>query len=76
MLHDGKVPTEADDPSGDFFFAADTGGERIQVDLGRACEFKQVASHCQKPRTFSRSELRAVCRDCRGAGRALLFFKT
>jgi hypothetical protein len=51
VLHDGKVPTEADDPSANFFFAAGTGGGRLQADLGRACEIKQVNTYSWHPST-------------------------
>ena len=50
-LHDGKVPTEADEPAENFFFAAGTGGGRIQVDLGRARELKQVNTYSWHPTT-------------------------
>ena len=34
VLHNGRAPTWADDPSGGFFFAADTCGGRIQGGFG------------------------------------------
>ena len=50
-LHDGKVPTEADDPSENFFFAAGTSGGRLQVDLGRVSELKHVNTYSCHPST-------------------------
>ena len=44
-LHDGKLPVEADAPAENFFFAAGSGGGRIEVDLGRAVELKQINTY-------------------------------
>src|SRR5438046_2868708 len=41
-LHDGKLPTEEDQPAENFFFNAGTEGGRLAVDLGREIEIKQV----------------------------------
>ncbi len=43
VLHDGRVPTNEDQPSENFFFRAD--GGRIRVDLGRVIFVKQVGSY-------------------------------
>ncbi len=51
VLHDGKVPAEADSPSENFFFAASTAGGRLQVDLGRVIELKQVNTYSWHPST-------------------------
>ena len=48
-LHDGKVPTEADEPAENFFFGAGSMGGRIQADLGRTCEIKQVNTYSWHP---------------------------
>lgn len=45
VLHDGLVPSGADEPSKNFFFQAGSDGGRIQVDLGRAISVKQVGSY-------------------------------
>jgi hypothetical protein len=50
-LHDGKVPTEADAPADNFFFAAGTAGGRVQVDLGRVIELTQVNTYSWHPST-------------------------
>jgi Peptidase of plants and bacteria len=44
VLHDGRVPTEEDQPSENFFFRAGTDGGRIQIDLGSAISVKQVGT--------------------------------
>ena len=44
VLHDGRVPTEEDQSSENFFFRAGTDGGRIELDLGKVISVKQVAS--------------------------------
>jgi len=43
-LHDGKLPTEEDEPAENFFFNAGTEGGRLRVDLGKAIEPKKQSS--------------------------------
>ena len=50
-LHDGKLPTEEDQPSENFFFNAGTEGGRLSVDLGAALELKQVNTYSWHPNT-------------------------
>jgi Domain of Unknown Function (DUF1080)/Peptidase of plants and bacteria len=50
-LHDGKLPTEADEPEENFFFNAGTPGGRILIDLGTVTEVKQVNSYSWHPGT-------------------------
>ena len=45
VLHDGRVPSGDDQPANNFFFQADTDGGRIQVDLGRVVQVKQIGSY-------------------------------
>ncbi|MBP7052857.1 MAG: DUF1080 domain-containing protein [Phycisphaerae bacterium] len=49
VLHDGRVPTEADQPSANFFFNAGTDGGRLLVDLGSVIEIKQVNTYSWHP---------------------------
>jgi len=44
-LHDGRVPTEEDQPSECFFFSAGTDGGRLLVDLGSTTEVMQVNTY-------------------------------
>ncbi|MBE0536682.1 MAG: DUF1080 domain-containing protein, partial [Phycisphaerae bacterium] len=50
-LNDGKMPTDADQPGENFFFAAGTGGGRLLADLGAAVEIKQVNTYSWHPNT-------------------------
>jgi hypothetical protein len=45
VLHDGRVPSEEDEPSANFFFRAGTDGGRVQIDLGRVISVKQVGTY-------------------------------
>ena len=45
VLHDGKVPASADQPSKNFFFQAGSEGGRLLVDLGRTVPVKQICSY-------------------------------
>ena len=51
VLHDGKGPTEEDQPAENFFFNAGTEGGRIQVDLGKVIEVKEVNTYSWHPNT-------------------------
>ncbi len=44
-LQDGRLPTEEDQPAGNFFFNAGTDGGRILADLGSAIRIKQVNTY-------------------------------
>jgi hypothetical protein len=44
-LHDGKVPSEADQPSESFFFDAGTSGGRLLVDLGQLTAIDHVNTY-------------------------------
>jgi hypothetical protein len=49
VLHDGRVPTEEDQPAANFFFNAGTDGGRLLVDLGSAIDVKQVNTYSWHP---------------------------
>jgi hypothetical protein len=51
QLHDGKTPTEADEPDSNFFFNAGTEGGRIQIDLGKTTDVKHVNTYSWHPST-------------------------
>ncbi len=44
-LHDGKVPTDEDQPDASFFFEAGSAGGRLLVDLGKLIEIKQINTY-------------------------------
>jgi len=50
-LHDGKIPTEDDQPAENFFFNTGTDGGRILVDLGSIIAVKQVNTYSWHPDT-------------------------
>jgi hypothetical protein len=50
-LHDGKLPSEQDEPAENFFFNAGTEGGRILVDLGAARDVRQVNTYSWHPNT-------------------------
>ncbi len=49
VLGDGKVPTDEDQPGGNFFFTANTDGGRILVDLREAIAVQQVNTYSWHP---------------------------
>ena len=49
-LHDGRVPSEADEPAQNFFFANGSNGGRIQVDLGKPISIGAVHTYSWHPR--------------------------
>ena len=48
-LHDGKLPGDADQPEENFFFQAGADGGRLQLDLGRAINLRQVNTYSWHP---------------------------
>ena len=50
-LHNGRVPTDEDQPGENFFFAAGTDGGRILVDLGKPTDIKQINTYSWHPNT-------------------------
>lgn len=50
-LHDGRLPTEADQPAANFFFDQGTEGGRLLVDLGTAISIRQINTYSWHPNT-------------------------
>ena len=50
-LNDGRLPTEADQPSANFYFDVATPGGRLQLDFGSAIEIRQVNTYSWHPNT-------------------------
>jgi hypothetical protein len=50
-LNDGKIPTDEDQPSENFFFAAGTAGGRLLIDLGKPIDIKQINTYSWHPNT-------------------------
>src|SRR5438270_4145256 len=51
VLHDGRLPTEEDEPAANFFFNAGTEGGRLLVDLKEAIDIKQINTYSWHPNT-------------------------
>jgi hypothetical protein len=51
VLHDSRLPREADDPAHNFFFNAGTDGGRIRLDFGGPIDIKQMNSYSWHPST-------------------------
>jgi hypothetical protein len=51
VLNDGKVPTNQDQPRGNFFFDQGQDGGRLALDLGKAIDVKQVNVYSWHPNT-------------------------
>ena len=49
VLHDGKLPTEEDQPDRNFFFDQGQDGGRLAIDLGKVIEVKQVNTYSWHP---------------------------
>jgi hypothetical protein len=45
VLTDGLLPTKADEPKSNFYFASGSGGGRVRMDFGATIEIKQVNSY-------------------------------
>lgn len=50
VLHDGRIPGNADEPGKNFFFQNGTNGGRIKVDLGKPVSIQSVHSYSWHPR--------------------------
>jgi ER degradation enhancer, mannosidase alpha-like 2 len=48
-LTDGYLPTDADQPSANVFFAADTWGGRVRLDLGRVVDIAAIDTYSWHP---------------------------
>jgi len=51
VLHDGKVPSEENQPGRNFFFDQGEDGGRLAIDLGKVIEVKQVNTYSWHPGT-------------------------
>jgi hypothetical protein len=48
---DGKLPGQEDEPEANFFFAQQSDGGRLLLDLGKAIDIKQINSYSWHPNT-------------------------
>ncbi|MFI5378343.1 MAG: basic secretory protein-like protein [Tepidisphaerales bacterium] len=67
-LHDGKFPTEEDQPAENFFFNAGTAGGRLAVDLGGIISIKQINTYSWHPDTRGPQVYKLYASDGSAAG--------
>jgi len=67
-LGNGRVPTEEDQPGENFFFAQNTDGGRILVDLGSVISIKQVNTYSWHPNTRGPQVYKLYASDGRADG--------
>ena len=67
-LHDGKLPTEEDQPAENFFFNAGTEGGRVAIDLGSESEIQQVNTYSWHPNTRGPQVYRLYASDGKADG--------
>ena len=68
VLHDGKLPSEADQPAANFFFNVATEGGRLGVDLGEVIEIKQVNTYSWHTDTRAPQVYNLFASDGTGSG--------
>ena len=61
VLNDGRMPSEADEPSRNFFFQNGTNGGRIQVDLGKDISIKSLNTYSWHPRARGPQVYKLYC---------------
>jgi len=66
-LHDGQLPTEADQPSANFFFDVGENGGRLLVDLGRTIAIKEINTYSWHPGTRGPQVYRLYASDGRAS---------
>ncbi len=68
QLHDGRVPSDPDEPEQNFFFNAGTSAGRILVDLNRVVEIKQINTYSWHPSTRGPQVYQLYASDGAAAG--------
>lgn len=68
VLHDGRLPTEEDQPRQNFFFQAGTAGGRLRMDLGSVKSVQQVNTYSWHANTRGPQVYRLYGADGEGAG--------
>ncbi|TVS13674.1 MAG: hypothetical protein EA424_21190, partial [Planctomycetaceae bacterium] len=68
VLHDGRIPTEEDQPSANFFFRAGTDGGRLRLDLGSVIAVKRVSTYSWHPNTRAPQVYRLYASDGAASG--------
>jgi hypothetical protein len=68
VLHDGKLPTEEDQPSSNFFLAQNEDNGRLAIDLGKAIDIKQVNTYSWHPNTRAAQVYKLYAADGSASG--------
>jgi hypothetical protein len=68
VLNDGKLPTEEDEPSANFFFTEGEDGGRLSIDLAKVIEVKQVNTYSWHPNTRGPQVYKLYAADGSAAG--------
>ncbi|UCD50981.1 MAG: DUF1080 domain-containing protein [Phycisphaerales bacterium] len=68
VLNDGQVPTDEDQPGRNFFFAANTDGGRLLVDLDKAIAIEQINTYSWHPGSRGPQVYALYASDGSGAG--------
>jgi hypothetical protein len=68
VLHDGRVPTDEDQPSANFFFRAGSDGGRLRLDLGKVIAVKRVSTYSWHPNTRAPQVYRLYASDGTASG--------
>ncbi len=66
-LHDGSMPTEADQPAANFFFNQATDSGRILIDLGTPIEIRQINTYSWHTDTRAPQVYKLYANDADGA---------
>jgi hypothetical protein len=67
-LQDGRLPSEGDQPSENFFFAQGTDGGRLLIDLTNGIEIKQINTYSWHPGTRGPQVYKLYASDGRAEG--------
>lgn len=68
VLHDGRIPTQEDQPSANFFFRAGTDGGRLRLDLGSVIAVQRVSTYSWHPNTRAPQVYRLYASDGSASG--------
>lgn len=67
QVNDGRLPGQEDEPEASFFFAQQTDGGRLSLDLGKAIDVKQINTYSWHPNTRGPQVYKLYASDGTGA---------
>jgi hypothetical protein len=68
QVNDGRLPSQEDEPELNFYFAQNTDGGRLRLDLGKAIEVKEINTYSWHPNTRGPQVYRLYASDGTGDG--------